>query len=94
MLKRTDFLVKPFLFLLILLVLSAPVSADENKINITYVAWQPGDALELASQTNPYSGFIEYTYIPAFNDTYYASDELLAAVDSGFLETQERSLTG
>ncbi len=74
---------------MILLVLSAPVLADENKINITYVAWQPGEALELASQTNPYSGFIEYTYIPAFKDTYYASDELLAAVDSGFLETQD-----
>lgn len=81
---------KIFYVLLLFLIFSAPVSADENKINITYIAYSPSDALELASQTNQYSKSIEYTYIPAYNSTTYgASDELLAAGMSGFLKTQD-----
>lgn len=79
-----------FLSVLLFLVFIPGVLADENKINITYVAYSPSDALELASQTNQYSKSIEYTYIPAYNSTTYgASDELLAAGMSGFLKTQD-----
>jgi cobaltochelatase CobN len=81
-----------FLFLstLLFLVFSPGVLAEENKINITYISFSPSDALELASQKNLYNEVIEYTYIPAYNfTTYDASDELLAAGENGFLETQD-----
>ncbi len=79
-----------FLGALLFLMFIPGVLADENKINITYVAYSPSDALELASKTNQYSKSIEYTYIPAYNSTTYgASDELLAAGMSGFLKTQD-----
>lgn len=85
--KTTYFL---FLSALLFLVFSPGVLAEENKINVTYIAFSPSDALELASQKNLYNEFIEYTYIPAYNfTTYRASDELLAAGKSGFLETQD-----
>jgi cobaltochelatase CobN len=76
--------------LIMFLLFSAPVSAEDNKINITYISLSQSDALELASQTNPYSGSIGYTWISAFNSsTYGASDELLAAGESGFFNTQD-----
>jgi len=76
--------------LILFLLFSAPVSAEDDKINITYISLSQSDALELASQTNPYSGSISYTWIPAFNSsTSGASDELLAAGESGFFETQD-----
>jgi cobaltochelatase CobN len=79
-----------FLGVLLFLVFIPGGLAEENKINITYIAHSPSDALELASQKNPYSEFIEYTYISAYNSTTYgASDELLAAGKSGFLKTQD-----
>lgn len=81
-----------FLFLntLLFLVFSPGVLAEENKINMTYISFSPSDALELASQKNLYNEVIEYTYIPAYNfTTYDASDELLAAGENGFLETQD-----
>lgn len=85
--KTTYFL---FLSALLFLVFSPSVLAEENKINVTYIAFSPSDALELASQKNLYNEFIEYTYIPAYNfTTHRASDELLAAGKSGFLETQD-----
>lgn len=85
--KTTYFL---FLSALFFLVFTPGALAEENKINITYIAFSPSDALELASQKNPCSEFIEYTYIPAYNSTTYeASDELLAAGKSGFLKTQD-----
>lgn len=82
---------KKILYVLILFLLfSAPVSAEDNKVNVTYISLSQSDALELASQTNPYSGSIGYTWVPAFNSsTYGASDELLAAGESGFFETQD-----
>lgn len=74
----------------VLLLLTQIVSADGNQVNITYISYSESDALELASQTNPYSGSIKYTWIPAFNSsTYAASDELLAAGESGFFKTQD-----
>lgn len=88
--KKREYGKKLFYMLILFLLFSAPVSADENKINITYIAYSPSDALELASKTNQYSKSIEYTYIPAYNSTTYgASDELLAAGKSGFLKTQD-----
>ncbi|WP_440946045.1 cobaltochelatase subunit CobN [Methanosarcina sp. T3] len=81
---------KLFYVLLLFLLFSAPVSAEDNKINITYISLSQSDALELASQTNPYRGSIGYTWISAFNSsTYGASDELLAAGENGFFETQD-----
>jgi cobaltochelatase CobN len=60
------------------------------KSKVTYIAYSASDALEMASQTNDHSDLIEYTYIPAFNTTTWnASDELLAASESGFLGTQD-----
>jgi len=82
---------KQILYVLILfLIFSAPVSAEDSKINITYISLSENDALELASQTNQYSKSIEYTWVSAFNSsTYGASDELLAAGESGFFKTQD-----
>ena len=81
---------KIFYVLLLFLIFSAPVSAEDNEVNITYVSLSQSDALELASQTNQYSESIKYTWISAFNaSTYAASDELLAAGESGFFETQD-----
>ncbi|MDD4524092.1 MAG: hypothetical protein PHW84_14895, partial [Methanosarcina sp.] len=65
--KKREYGKKLFYVLILFLLFSAPVSADENKINITYIAYSPSDALELASKTNQYSKSIEYTYIPAYN---------------------------
>ena len=85
--KTTYFL---FLSALPFLVFAPGVLAEENKINVTYIAFSPSNPLELASQKNLYSEFIEYTYIPAYNSTTSgASDELLTAGKSGFLKTQD-----
>ena len=39
-------------------------------IKVLYIAWAPSDALAMASQTNPYSQNIEYTYIPSYKHNY------------------------
>ncbi|WP_370574528.1 cobaltochelatase subunit CobN [Methanomethylovorans sp.] len=77
------------LSVLLLASLTTVVSAAGETINVTCIAYTPSDALQSASQTNVYSEFIQYTYIPAYNASYYASDELLSAVESGFLATQD-----
>ncbi|MFA0822067.1 MAG: cobaltochelatase subunit CobN [Methanomethylovorans sp.] len=77
------------LSVLLLASLTTVVSAAGDKVNITYIGYNPSDALQSASQTNVYSQYIDYTYIPAYNASYYASDELLSAVASGFLEKQD-----
>ena len=77
------------LSVLLILVLVPVVSAEEPKTKITYISYAPSDIFGDASQTNVYSDFIEYTAMPLYNlSTYGPSDELLAAVESGFLETQ------
>ncbi len=86
---RQKYLSTLFISILLLLLVTTVVSAAGDKINVTYVAYAPSDAMEQASQTNQYSGFIDYTYINAYNATYYASDDLLAAAESGFLGRQD-----
>ena len=74
---------------LFIVMLAPVVSAEENKINITYIAYSPSVAFDLAGNTNKYVDSIKYTYIPAYNTTTWgASDELLAAVESGLLQKQ------
>jgi cobaltochelatase CobN len=41
--------------LALFLLFSAPISAENNKVNITYISLSQSDALELVSQTNPNS---------------------------------------
>ena len=41
--------------LILFLLFSAPVSAEDNNVNITYISLSQSEALELASHTNPYS---------------------------------------
>jgi cobaltochelatase CobN len=54
---------------------------------ITYISYKSSDALEMASQTNAYSDFIEYTFID-FSDDGISSD-IINASKSGFLATQD-----
>jgi cobaltochelatase CobN len=79
------------LSLLLLVALTNVVSADEQKINITYIGYTPSEALQLASSSNPYSDYVEYTCIEAYNytNTSLASDTLKACADSDFLSTQD-----
>nr|WP_321420603.1 cobaltochelatase subunit CobN [uncultured Methanomethylovorans sp.] len=86
---RQKYLSTLIISILLLVLMTTVTSAAGDKINITYVAYAPSDAMEQASQTNQYSGFIDYTYINAYNASYYASDDLLAAAESGFLEKQD-----
>ncbi|MEL4305763.1 cobaltochelatase subunit CobN [Methanococcoides sp. LMO-2] len=65
------------------------VSAEEPMVNITYVYYEESDALEMAELTNEYRQFIGYTAIPAFNESWYASDQLIEAADNGFLSSQD-----
>jgi len=75
---------------LFIVMLAPMVSAEENKINITYIAYSPNAAFDLASNTNKYGDSIKYTYIPAYNTTTWgASDELLEAARSGLLGQQD-----
>ncbi|NPE29900.1 cobaltochelatase subunit CobN [Methanococcoides sp. SA1] len=77
------------LSVLIMLALSPVVSADENKVNIAYIAYSPSSALEMGSLSHEHSSEIEYIYIPAYNTTSWGpSDELLAAAQNGFLAQQ------
>ncbi|AKB84461.1 CobN-like chelatase BtuS for metalloporphyrine salvage [Methanococcoides methylutens MM1] len=63
------------------------------RTKITYIgysdAYSENECLEIASQTNDHSDLIEYTFIAYANSTYGASEELLAAAETGFLETQD-----
>ncbi len=74
---------------MMLLFASAGTALADEKINITFVYYQESAALSLAATTNDYSQYMNYTAIPAFNSSWYASESLLNAVDSGFLETQD-----
>nr|WP_321497858.1 cobaltochelatase subunit CobN [uncultured Methanolobus sp.] len=69
--------------------LTGVAAGAEQKTKITYIGYSENEALELASQSNAYSDLIEYTFIPYYNKTNGASAELLAASESGFLETQD-----
>ncbi len=77
--------------ILLLLLLTTVVSADENKVNVMYISWTPSPALEAASQSMAYSSDVVYTYVPSFNTTTWTgpSDELLAAASSGLLMEQD-----
>jgi len=77
------------LIALFILVLVPVVSAEEQMTKITYISYTPNEALEMASETNDYSDLIEYTYIPGYDASYCANETLLAAAESGFLETQD-----
>ena len=84
--------IKPILVLSILLLVSLTgvAAADEQKIKILYVAYSPNNAMETASRTCVYGDFIEYAYIPGYNTTTWgASNELLAAAQSGLLLDQD-----
>ncbi|MDY0387430.1 MAG: cobaltochelatase subunit CobN [Methanolobus sp.] len=76
------------LILTLLLVLSITniVSADEQKMNITYIGYSESEAIKKASQTNAYSDRIAYTFIPYYDSGI--SRELIDAAESGFFETQ------
>ncbi|WP_135610979.1 cobaltochelatase subunit CobN [Methanococcoides sp. AM1] len=75
------------LSVLILLAISPVVSAEEQVTKITYISYGPNEALDMASQTNDYSDLIEYTFID-FSDSGLSAD-MVAAAESGFLETQD-----
>lgn len=88
------FKIETVLVLSILLLASltgVAAAADEQKINITYIGYNPSEALQLASSSNPYSDYIQYTCIEAYNytNTSLASEELKAYADSDFLSTQD-----
>ncbi|WMW21082.1 cobaltochelatase subunit CobN [Methanolobus mangrovi] len=74
-----------------MITLTGVAAADEEKINITYIAYKSSDALETASQTNPYSDFIDYTYISYYDSSKdpQVSDDILEAAENGFFETQD-----
>uniref|UniRef100_A9A729 Cobaltochelatase n=1 Tax=Methanococcus maripaludis (strain C6 / ATCC BAA-1332) TaxID=444158 RepID=A9A729_METM6 len=82
-----------FLALLSVMLLSLSitgVSAEDQKINILYVAYSPVEAIEMATQTSVYSEFINYSYIMGYNTSNWgASDELLDAAQNGILENQD-----
>ncbi len=63
------------------------------RTRITYIAYSDAysenEAMQIASQSNDHSDLIEYTFIEYGNSTFGASPELLAAAESGFLETQD-----
>ncbi len=70
-----------------------PEITDEwPKINFTYVYYDqqtsPTPAIELASMTNPYAEFINYSFILSYGSGG-PSEELLQASDSGFLSQQD-----
>ena len=79
------------LSLLLLVALTGVATADEEKINITYISYKQNDALETASQTNPYSDFTNYIYINYYDSskTPKVSDDVLEAAEDGFFETQD-----
>ena len=79
------------LSLLLLVTLTGVAAADEQTVNIMYVAWMPDPALEMASQNASFADDITYTYLPSFNTTTWAgpSDELIEAANSGLLEEQD-----
>ena len=79
------------LSILLMVALTGVAAADENKINITYIAYQPSEALETASQTSPYSDFITYTYINYYDSSKdpAVNDDVIEAAENGFFETQD-----
>jgi len=85
--------IKSILVLSILLMaaLTGVAAAEDEKINITYIAYKPSDALEIASQTNPYSDLIDYTYINYYDSSKdpCVNDDVIEAAQNGFFETQD-----
>jgi cobaltochelatase CobN len=77
------------LSLLLLVALTNVATADEQKINITYIANSPHAALKEASINASISDDICYTYIPAYSPSYGPSDELINASEAHFFETQD-----
>ncbi|SFM94306.1 cobaltochelatase subunit CobN [Methanolobus profundi] len=79
------------LSILLLVSLTSVAAADEEKINITYIAYKPSEALETASQTNPYSDVIDLTYINYYDSSKdpRVSDDVIEAAENGFFETQD-----
>jgi cobaltochelatase CobN len=75
------------LSVLLLASLAGVAAAAEPKVNITYIGYTESEAIKLASQTNDYSDLIEYTFIGYYDSGI--SPELIAAAESGFLETQD-----
>ncbi len=64
------------------------VSAEEQKINITYISFAPHASLEEASVNGSIANDISYTFIQGYG-TSGPSDELLNTSENGFLETQD-----
>jgi cobaltochelatase CobN len=84
--------IRSILVLSILLVsLIGIAAADEDKVNIMYIAWMPDPALEMASQNASFADDINYIYIPSFNTKTWTgpSDELIEAANNGLLEKQD-----
>ncbi|MBP1909960.1 cobalamin biosynthesis Mg chelatase CobN, partial [Methanolobus bombayensis] len=81
------------LSILLMVALTGVAAGSEQKTKITYIAYSDAysenEALEIASQSCDHSDLIEYTFIEYGNSTYGASQELLMAAESGFLETQD-----
>jgi cobaltochelatase CobN len=79
------------LSVLLLASLTGVATANEQKINITYIAWTPSPALQMASEMSEHADDIRFTYIPSYNTTTWAgpSDELIEAANNGFLEMQD-----
>ncbi|WP_321430822.1 cobaltochelatase subunit CobN [uncultured Methanolobus sp.] len=77
------------LSIMLMAALTGVAAGAEQKTKITYIGYKPSSVLDEASQSNAYSDLIEYTFIPYYNKTNGASDELLAASNSGFLGTQD-----
>ncbi|MDW7731773.1 MAG: cobaltochelatase subunit CobN [Methanolobus sp.] len=64
------------------------VSADEQKINITYISFAPHASLGEASVNGSVANDITYTFIQGYGLSG-PSDELLNASENGFLNTQD-----
>ncbi|MDN5310937.1 MAG: cobaltochelatase CobN [Methanolobus sp.] len=77
------------LSILLLASLTSVAAADEEKINITYIAQFPHAALREAAMNSSIADDISYTYIPAYDSSYGPSYELVNASESGFFETQD-----
>ena len=75
------------LSILLMVTLTGVAAADEHKINFTYIGFSESEAIKIASQTNEFSGHINYTFIPYYDSGI--SQQLIEAAESGFLETQD-----
>jgi cobaltochelatase CobN len=80
------------LSVLIMLAVAMPAVSADEQINITYIGLEDQKSiLDNASSDNPYSGQINYTFVPAY-DGWSVSDEIQNASTNGlndFLLTQD-----